>query len=50
MRGKGALCILGKGTGGITPAYAGKRKKLPPCELVFGDHPRVCGEKRQHKR
>ena len=30
--------------GGITPAYAGKRKrKLKPKRLT-GDHPRVCGE------
>ncbi len=30
---------------GITPAYAGKRKNLPPLKRKNRDHPRVCGEK-----
>ena len=29
----------------ITPAYAGKSLKLPPCFFVDQDHPRLCGEK-----
>ena len=29
---------------GITPACAGNRKKEKPRVLLFGDHPRVCGE------
>ena len=45
MRGKGALCILGKGTGGITPAYAGKSYDRGYTDGRAEDHPRVCGEK-----
>ena len=30
---------------GITPAYAGKRKRSPFSIFVTGDHPRLCGEK-----
>ena len=29
----------------ITPAYAGKSKRIAPSSVLFGDHPRVCGEK-----
>ena len=29
----------------ITPAYAGKRYIFPFPPFVFGDHPRLCGEK-----
>ena len=31
---------------GITPAYAGKRKKIRRIIFLSGDHPRLCGEKR----
>ena len=45
MRGKVGLCRDGLLKLGITPAYAGKRKKA----LLYGDwnrdHPRICGEK-----
>ena len=30
---------------GITPAYAGKRKRNPNGMLQLKDHPRLCGEK-----
>ena len=30
---------------GITPAYAGKRKRKPNGMLQSKDHPRLCGEK-----
>ena len=30
---------------GITPAYAGKSRPLPPPLPPDGDHPRLCGEK-----
>ena len=29
----------------ITPAYAGKSGYIATSEGVFGDHPRLCGEK-----
>ena len=29
----------------ITPAYAGKRKRLRKEDLLIQDHPRLCGEK-----
>ena len=45
MRGKGASwkCLLD--CKGITPAYAGKRRKRRNCVQNTGDHPRLCGEK-----
>ena len=45
MRGKATAGPKDSAGGGITPAYAGKRKLH--CQLVrlFKDHPRVCGEK-----
>ena len=30
---------------GITPAYAGKSTESAAGNFLFGDHPRVCGEK-----
>ena len=30
---------------GINPAWAGKSADLPAGQVVFGDHPRVGGEK-----
>ena len=45
MRGKGLCrewhCLWA----GITPAYAGKRKRSRLQRSSIGDHPRVCGEK-----
>ena len=31
----------------ITPAYAGKRIRIPSGLSVMRDHPRLCGEKMQ---
>ena len=33
----------------VSPAYAGKRACTPCCTPVCGDHPRMCGEKRQDR-
>ena len=44
-RGKGPLCLIKTMQGGITPAYAGKRRfRLVPWRIAR-DHPRLCGEK-----
>ena len=45
MRGKGRRRVRQAGRAGITPAYAGKRRR--PAFLLGGtqDHPRICGEK-----
>ena len=45
MRGKVMFAILGSVIPRITPAYAGKRHSAISSDFVFGDHPRVCGEK-----
>ena len=45
MRGKDSRSHFGDVYGGITPAYAGKRKPLPLRTSRRRDHPRVCGEK-----
>ena len=45
MRGKGGGLPRPRFGGGITPAYAGKRKSPPDATWHTGDHPRVCGEK-----
>ena len=45
MRGKGCYMQELSGETGITPAYAGKSKRIAPSSVLFGDHPRVCGEK-----
>ena len=45
MRGKVAEIFLGNSGGGITPAYAGKRRERMVHDGHGGDHPRVCGEK-----
>ncbi len=45
MRGKVILSAVGKSSGGITPAYAGKREIKRRCCVASQDHPRVCGEK-----
>ena len=45
MRGK-ARSYTSKKTGeGITPAYAGKRRRKSELPETLQDHPRLCGEK-----
>ena len=46
MRGKGVRKYTLSGIDGITPAYAGKRRHTATAKKVYGDHPRICGEKR----
>ena len=45
MRGKGNVGMFAKDFNRITPAYAGKRKRLFRSILIEKDHPRLCGEK-----
>ena len=45
MRGKAHQRHHQKVCAGITPAYAGKSSRDPRKLPLFGDHPRVCGEK-----
>ena len=45
MRGKGSVNISSTSPMGITPAYAGKRKRKLPQTVKVQDHPRLCGEK-----
>ena len=47
VRGKDTIPQVCAGDGGITPAYAGKRKISSTCSSRTWDHPRVCGEKYQ---
>ena len=46
MRGKDYVRYLNEGKHGITPAYAGKRRKQWTGLEWRWDHPRVCGEKK----
>ena len=46
MRGKGPAVVFRVRNIGITPAYAGKSRRIVTCRLHRGDHPRLCGEKR----
>ena len=46
MRGKATRLASTARSLGITPAYAGKRCRLPPRSEPRWDHPRVCGEKK----
>ena len=50
MRGKDIDFGFGACRYGITPAYAGKRVCETTVARPLGDHPRVCGEKRNRKR
>ena len=50
MRGKGTKRCSSRRGGRITPAYAGKSKRTAPSSVLFGDHPRVCGEKLRESR
>ena len=45
MRGKDDCDYYCFWTEGITPAYAGKSTSQPALLPVYGDHPRLCGEK-----
>ena len=45
MRGKGSKSLMIATCFGITPAYAGKRKKIDVIFEGSEDHPRLCGEK-----
>ena len=45
MRGKGLLIKAIAQAVGITPAHAGKRRKVKCLRLPNRDHPRACGEK-----
>ena len=45
MRGKAGLAWQCANGDRITPAYAGKSKKLHIIRAYMRDHPRVCGEK-----
>ena len=45
MRGKVVRAIPDILRKRITPAYAGKSVALVTLDRVFGDHPRLCGEK-----
>ena len=45
MRGKAGAGDIFKANEGITPAYAGKSRRMAGGCLISLDHPRVCGEK-----
>ena len=45
MRGKDGDSVHSRLPFRITPAYAGKRIYHKKCDLMGGDHPRLCGEK-----
>ena len=45
MRGKVPQFYFSQIVYRITPAYAGKRKKVQIVATLNGDHPRLCGEK-----
>ena len=45
MRGKGHCTSFTNWRVGITPAYAGKRRRCFAFRWLPWDHPRVCGEK-----
>ena len=45
MRGKGLEIEIAGVPHGITPAYAGKRRRVKHMAKGKKDHPRLCGEK-----
>ena len=45
VRGKGSFNDDGSMTTGITPACAGKSKRIACTSILQEDHPRMCGEK-----
>ena len=46
MRGKEKSAILSLLENRITPAYAGKSQQAQVTCESYGDHPRLCGEKK----
>ena len=48
MREKGIAFPAAMRCRGSPPAYAGKRRNQPECDLPLQDHPRLCGEKVLH--
>ena len=48
MRGKVPAGATLPRLGGITPAYAGKSRRVPAKLAASRDHPRVCGEKKNN--
>ena len=50
MRGKDPVLVVFSLFFRITPAYAGKRPRLPAGRKRSEDHPRVCGEKSNLRR
>ena len=49
MRGKGDGGMTIHGELGITPAYAGKSLRSTVFWRMEWDHPRLCGEKSNHR-
>ena len=45
MRGKADRTSSSQVPAGITPAYAGKRRRSANTVGLLWDHPRLCGEK-----
>ena len=45
MRGKVIMRVVGVSNRRITPAYAGKRRRMGYKKYQLWDHPRLCGEK-----
>ena len=48
MRGTGSVTGIRFRLPGITPAHAGNRTCFFGTVLVYGDHPRTCGEQKSH--
>ena len=46
VRGKAWFMIMNPKAARITPACAGKSRQMSEIVRSLGDHPRVCGEKR----
>ena len=46
MRGKRCTAVFGSGQHGITPADAGKTRRVCNVRVCVEDHPRGCGENR----
>ena len=49
MRGKAGFSMYISTRRRITPAYAGKSGNYHNLSCMFGDHPRLCGEKSTHR-
>ena len=48
MRGTPIACRILSAPAGIIPAYAGNTARYRNLRKLYWDHPRVCGEHRQH--